>query len=79
MDEGSRWDPRAAKGGVAARCHMEALGPPAGPLLAPSSFHIGNNFRKFSAQSEKLSRTTFLKQKKNSRKQELALGILLIG
>ena len=37
-----------------------------------------NNSRKFSDDFEKLPRTTFLKQKDN-RKQELALGILLIG
>ena len=78
VDEGSRWDPRVANGGAAARCHLEAVGPPAGPLLAPSSFHIGNNSRKFSAQFENLPRTTFLKQK-DSRKLELALDILLIG
>ena len=49
-------------------------GSPPSVLRVPSSFHIKNNSRKFCAQSEKLSRTTFLKQK-----QELALGILLIG
>ena len=52
--------------------------PPPGVLLAPSLFHLGNKSRKFSAHSEKLPRTTFLKQK-DSRKQELALAILLIG
>ena len=78
MDEGSRWDLHAAKGGAAARCHLEVVVSPAGPLLAPSSFHIGNNSRNFSAQFEKLPRTTFLKQK-DSRKQDMALGILLIG
>ena len=51
-------------------------GSPPGVLRAPSLFHIGNNSYKLSERSEKLSRTTFLKQK-NSRNQELALGILL--
>ena len=51
---------------------------PPGILRIPYLFHIGNNSCKLSAQSEKLPRTTFLKQK-DSRKQELALGILLIG
>ena len=78
MDEGSRWDPRVAKGGATARSHLEAVAPPGLILLAPDLFLLGNNSRKFSAQSEKLPRTTFLKQKDN-RKQELALGILLIG
>ena len=53
-------------------------GPPAGDLMAPDLFLLGNNFRKFSAHSEKLSGTTLLKQK-DIRKQELAPGILLIG
>ena len=52
--------------------------PPAGVLLAPSLFPRENNSRKFSVDSEKLPRTTFLKQK-DSIKQELALGILSIG
>ena len=54
------------------------VGPPAGILLAPDLFPRENNSRKFPADSEKRPRTTFLKQK-DSRKQELALGILLIG
>ena len=52
--------------------------PPAAPLLAPSLFLRENNSRKFSVDSKKLPRATFLKQK-DSRKHELALGILLIG
>ena len=54
------------------------LGASPGVLRVPSLFQLGNKSRKFSARSEKLHRTTFLKQK-DSRKQELALGILLIG
>ena len=52
--------------------------PPSGVLLALDLFLCENNSRKFPADFEKLPRTTFLKQKE-SRKQELALGILLIG
>ena len=52
--------------------------PPAGALLAPSLFPRKNKSYKFAADFEKLFRTTFLKQK-DSRKQELTLGILLIG
>ena len=74
----SKQDPCATKPWATPGWRLGVVGPPAGPLLAPFSFHIGNNSRKFLAQSEKLPRTTFLKQK-DSRKQELALGILLIG
>ena len=47
--------------------------PPAGALLALSLFLHENNSCKIVDDSEKLSRTTFLKQK-DSRKQELALA-----
>ena len=70
--------PKRGQGGGASGWRLGPVGAPVGVLLAPSSFHIGNNSRKFSAQSKKLLRTTFLKQK-DSKKQELALGILLIG
>ena len=40
---------------------------PAVDLLAPELFLLGNNSCKFAADSEKLPRTTFLKQK-DSRK-----------
>ena len=63
---------------ISKRPNFQGVTSPLGVLRVPSLFHIGNNFCKFSARSEKLSRTTFLKQK-DSRKQELALGILLIG
>ena len=51
--------------------------PPAGALLALSLFPRKNKSCKFVADSEKLPRTIFLKQK-DSRKHELTLGILLI-
>ena len=78
MDRGPRWAPCVAKvgprpGGVWSPC----ASPPA-VLRVPSSFHTENNSCKLWEQSEKLPRTTFLKQK-DSRKQEVALGILLIG
>ena len=57
---------------------LGAGSPPSGVLLALDLFLYENNSRKFLADSEKLPRTTFLKQK-DSRKQELALGILLIA
>ena len=77
---------RSHPGGAQARPHprprLEGIWrlwpPPPGILLAPSLFQHGNKSCKFLARSEKLPRTTFLKQK-DSRKQELALGILLIG
>ena len=51
--EGARWALGAAKGWA----------PLAAPLMAPSLFLCEYNSRKFSADSEKLPRTTFLKQK----------------
>ena len=51
------------------------MGATAGVLLALDLFPCENNSRKFLADSEKLPLTTFLKQK-DSRKQELALGIV---
>ena len=53
---------------------LGAVGPPAAPLLALSLFLRENNSGKFADDTEKLPRTTFLKQK-DSRKQELTLGI----
>ena len=78
MPEGTRWAPAAASTWDMPGWRLVAVGLPAGDLLAPDLFLLGNHFRKFSAHSEKLPRTNFLKQK-DSRKQELALGILLIG
>ena len=57
------WDPAAARPWAAPGGRLVDVGPPAGDLLAPDLFLLGNNSRKFSAHSEKLPRTSFLKQK----------------
>ena len=75
---GRQVEPRCGQGVGRAWGRMAPVGPPTGVLLALSLFPPENNSRKFTANSEKLSRTTFLKEKDN-RKQELALCILLIG
>ena len=53
-------------------------GPSPGLLQAISLFRVKNDLREFSTLFENISLRTFLKYK-NSRKQKLALGILLIG
>ena len=53
-------------------------GPPPGLLRSLSSFRVKTDLRGFSAHSENISLRGFLKYK-NSRKQQLAWGILLIG
>ena len=78
MKEATRWGPCAASPSAAPGGRLVAVGPPAVDLLAPDLFLFGNNSCKFAADSDKLPRTTFTKQK-DSRKQEVTLGILLIG
>ena len=78
MPEGTRWGPGTAKPWTTPGGRLAPVGLTVCVLLALSLFPRENNSRKFPGDSEKLPRTTFVKQK-DSRKQELALGILLIG
>ena len=64
MLEGTKWALAMANTWAAPRWRLVAVGPPAVDLLAPDLFLLGNNSCKFAADSEKLPRITFLKQKK---------------